>query len=142
MPTQFQLRVAPRAPLVFLVLPFVLLMAAACHDPRQTAVSSDAQSAGTPQDTAGRGEGVAGLVTAAGQPAEGLMVQAASLDEPSQPIPEIAVLTGEDGRYAWPLPPGRYRLSVSLDGFQPASGSVTVEAGRRATLNLALERRP
>jgi hypothetical protein len=116
-------------------LVLAILLTAACQDPRQTAVSSDSPSPAT----AGRGEGVEGLVTAAGRPVEGLLVTAASLDAPTKPIPELAVLTGADGRYFWPLSPGRYRLSVSPEGLRPASGTATVEAGRRATLNFTLD---
>jgi hypothetical protein len=143
MPTEFHRSKTPGwqagsrpATLALFALMFALLLTMACGDPRQVSVSSDSPG------HAGTGEGVAGLVTAAGKPVEGLLVTAASLDVPTKPIPELAVLTGADGRYFWPLSPGRYRLSVSPEGFRPASGTAMVEAGRRAVVNLALERGP
>jgi hypothetical protein len=119
---------------------FLLILAAAgCRDPQQTVVSSSDQARG---DSAGAGkEGVEGrVISEDGKPMAELLVQAASLDQPSKPIPELGVLTGEDGRYFWPLSPGRYRISVAAEGYQPASGDATVEPGRRATLNLTLRR--
>jgi hypothetical protein len=44
-----------------------------------------------------------------------------------------------NGRYLWPLSPGRYRISASLEGHPPASGTATVETGRRTTLDLTLQ---
>lgn len=73
---------------------------------------------------------------------EELLVRAESLDQPSRPIPELGVLTGKDGRYFWPLSPGRYRISVSAEGYQSASGTATFKAGERATLNLTMQRSP
>jgi antitoxin (DNA-binding transcriptional repressor) of toxin-antitoxin stability system len=124
-------------------LVFALLLAAlgaACHDPRQAAVSGGGSSSEAPRGSTARGEGVEGLVTAGGKPVADLLVTAASLDQPTRAIPELAVLTGADGRYFWPLSPGRYRLSVSPEGFQSASGTATVEAGRRAVVNFELAR--
>jgi hypothetical protein len=124
--------------LAILLLLAVLSSGAGCRDPSQTVTSGNTGEAGK-----GSREGVEGRVTAPdGKPVPGAFVQAESLDEPAPPIPEIAVLTGEDGRYLWPLSPGRYRITVSADGYQPTAGTATVEAGRLATLNLALPRSP
>ena len=108
----------------------------ACRNPDQPVAS-----AAEPGRDAGAGpqEGIEGRVTSAdGQPLAGVFVQAESLDEPAVRIPELAIFTGEDGRYLWPLSPGRYRISASLEGREPATGTAAVEAGRRTTLDLTL----
>jgi hypothetical protein len=68
------------------------------------------------------------------------MVQAESLDAPKQAIPELAVMTGKDGGYWWPLRPGRYRLSVAADGYSRLSQEVIVRPGELAQLNFTLKR--
>jgi len=82
---------------------------------------------------------VAGRVTdAAGRPVSGLLVSVVSHGDPMVAVPEIGVLTGSDGRYAWPsLPPGPWEVRVSRDG-RTASVQVTLEAGRTTTADLVL----
>jgi hypothetical protein len=80
------------------------------------------------------------VTTSGGGPVAGAFVQAESLDRPSRLVPEVAILTREDGRYLWPLSPGTYRISVSAEGYRPAAGRATVRAGRLARLDLALVR--
>jgi hypothetical protein len=88
-------------------------------------------------------EGVKGRVTAPdGSPIVNALVQPKSLDDPSTPIPEIAILTDEDGRYKWRLFPGEYEISVSAEGYQPAIKRATVKAGQAAMLDFKLERIP
>jgi hypothetical protein len=85
-------------------------------------------------------EGVEGRVTRPdGEPIVGAFVQARSLDDPAPPIPEIAIVTDEDGRYAWPLEPGRYQISVSSDGYRSARKSVSFRAGEVKTLDFVLQ---
>jgi hypothetical protein len=68
---------------------------------------------------------ITGVVTdAAGKPLAGVMVQAISLDKPPQPVPDIAVLTDDMGRYTWSLQPGKYELVAG-----GAKATVTVPAG-------------
>lgn len=75
-------------------------------------------------------QGTAGLVaTASGAPVAGAMIMARSIDSPSRPVPEIAVLSGGDGRFAWPLPPGRYELSALVEGRAGPAVAVTVPPG-------------
>ena len=122
----------------WLAILLLIILVAACHNPNQTVTSGSADEGG-PRAR----DGLAGRVTAPdGSPVSGAFVQAESLDEPAPPIPEIAVLTGKDGRYLWPLSPGRYRITVSADGYRPATGTATVLAGRPAALNLSLQRSP
>jgi hypothetical protein len=118
----------------FLVL---LISAMACRNPDQPVASAAENGRGA---GAGPQEGIEGTVTSAdGKPLAGVFIQAESLDEPAARIPELAISTGEDGRYLWPLSPGRYRISASLEGRSPATGTATVEAGRRTTLDLTLQ---
>ena len=88
-------------------------------------------------------EGVKGRVTASdGRPIADALVEPKSLDEPGRAIPEMAVMTDENGRYEWRLFPGDYLISVSAEGYQAASKKVTVEAQQAATLDFKLERAP
>lgn len=87
------------------------------------------------------GQGVEGRVTdTQGRPIAGALVVPKSLDEPSPPIPEIAVVSDEEGRYAWRLPPGRYQISVSAEGYRGAVKEAVVRAAQVTRLDFALER--
>jgi hypothetical protein len=82
---------------------------------------------------------VSGLATTTdGAPVAGALVQPRSLDEPSPPIPEIAILTNADGRFVWPLFAGNYELTVIAEGCQPVSQRVVVEAGKAVTVAFTL----
>lgn len=88
-------------------------------------------------------EGVAGRVMAFdGQPVAGALVEARSLDDPALPIPEIAILSGNDGRYMWPLFPGTYEISILAEGYRCAPRRVVVKAGEAVTVDFKLERAP
>lgn len=130
---------AALARLAFLVFCAILVSAMACRNPDQAVVSTpgDARGeSGRPQSQAG----IEGRVTAAdGTPVAGVFVQAESLDEPAQRIPEMAITTNDDGHYLWPLSPGRYRITVSAEGHEPASQTATVESGRLTELSFTLK---
>lgn len=84
--------------------------------------------------------GLTGQVTASdGHPIEGAFIQPASLNEPSHPIPEIAIFSDEDGRYTWTLLPGHYEITVFAAGYPPAHQRTTVKVGERTTLNFTLK---
>jgi hypothetical protein len=88
-------------------------------------------------------QGAAGRITSLeGNPIEGAFVQARSLGTSGPPIPDIGIFSNNQGQYMWPLLPGTYVLSVTAEGYRPASGRVTVKAGQVATLDFALERAP
>ena len=88
--------------------------------------------------SAGIAEGVAGrLVAPSGGPVAGARITARSLDRPAGPVPEIAILSDADGRFVWPLRPGRYRLAALVGGREVAAATATVEPGRIATLELS-----
>ena len=84
---------------------------------------------------------IQGRVTdSAGEPIAGAFFSAVAL-EGGGPIPEIGVLTDDDGRYSFPsLSPGVYELTASAEGYADAKGEATVRAGTAATLDLVLER--
>jgi len=87
-------------------------------------------------------EGVAGQITdtVVGRGIARAVVQPKSLDDPSPPIPEIAILSNGEGRYTWRLVPGNYEISVSVAGYKGATKRVTVKARQQATLDFVLER--
>ena len=102
------------------------------------AVSSDVPASASATTQA---RGVDGKVTdEAGRPVTAALVTPTSLDTPSKAIPEVAVFTDDEGAYSWVLPAGRYRITVTADGYHEASGETDVPAGGRATLDLQLRK--
>ena len=92
------------------------------------------------QGGAGKQEGVTGRVSDSnGNPVRNALVHPKSLDENSPPIPEIAVVTDEDGRYTWRLFPGRYDISVSAQGYGELTEQVTVKPKQQVILDFTLE---
>lgn len=84
-------------------------------------------------------QGVTGLVTSRdGHPIANAWIQAKSLDEPSNPIPELVITTNEAGEYQWSLLPGRYEISVLIDSRQQATNLVTVQPGQTAISNFTI----
>lgn len=88
--------------------------------------------------TASRGMLEGRVTEEGGAPVVGALLVPTSLDEPSPAIPELAVLTDHDGRYSWRLPPGRYELRVTADGFVPAARTASVGAGETTELDFTL----
>lgn len=85
-------------------------------------------------------QGIVGVITSVkGLPIEGAMIEVRSLDKFGPPIPEIAILSDQNGRYEWPLQPGRYKVSAFAQGYRTATQQVDVEAARLATADFALE---
>jgi len=85
-------------------------------------------------------EGVVGRVTTSDDRSiKGAFIQPKSLDYPSQPIPEIAILSDGDGRYAWTLFPGNYEISVSVEGCQSVVKHVAVETGKVVKVDFTLQ---
>ena len=94
-------------------------------------------------DTGGAIHGVHGSVEGPdGKPIAGAFMQPKSLDDPANAIPEIAVLSGEDGRYEWSLTPGEYSITASKDGYKSRTQRTRVAVGGLAKLDFTLEREP
>jgi hypothetical protein len=123
-----------------LLLLFLPLLAAGCAgadrpDPDRPISSSDSPAAG-----AGTAAGVAGRVADVnGKPLAGVAVHPRSLAQPSLPIPETAVQSDDDGRYAWTLKPGDYELTFTAEGYSPTTQRTTVSPGRMTALDVALQ---
>ena len=75
-----------------------------------------------------------------GKSVTGALVTPTSLDTPSKAIPEVAVFTNDEGRYSWVLPAGRYRITVTADGYLEASMETDVPEDGTATLDLQLRK--
>jgi hypothetical protein len=87
------------------------------------------------------GQGVSGQVMDdSGRPIARALVQPRSLDANSPAIPEIAVFSDANGQYAWRLSPGRYELTVTMDGFQPITMSAVVTSSQVTKLDFTLQR--
>jgi hypothetical protein len=127
-------RLHRRAGLLLLVV--APLLAAGCSNPdRPVTNGRDAAVAGQ-----GISQGVEGRVTASGQkPLAGVSVQPRSLDEPATAIPELAVVSMDDGQYEWSLRPGEYEIAFALEGYQPATRRVTVRPRQVTRLDVELE---
>jgi iron complex outermembrane receptor protein len=71
---------------------------------------------------------IAGRVTTAtGEPMSGVAVM---IGGSSPPHPDIAALTGDDGRFRFDdLVPGPYQLVINTGGADPRTESVEVSAG-------------
>ena len=94
-------------------------------------------SSGPENGAAQLAEGVVGrLVASSGRPLAGARIVAQSLDDPSGPIPEIAILSDAGGRFVWPLRAGRYRLAAVVDGQEIAAADLVVRPAQVTTLDL------
>lgn len=85
--------------------------------------------------------GVRGTVTdTGGNPIAGVMVHPTSLHDPQLLIPEMAILSDDDGTYAWDLAPGPYKLTASHAGFQSVTLRIDVAEAEVSVQDFALER--
>lgn len=56
------------------------------------------------------------------------------------PLPEIAALTDEDGKFSLTAPaPGEYVIEGAADDFSPRSSKVTVKGNQPVTVELPLK---
>lgn len=86
-------------------------------------------------------EGVTGhVLDSSGRPIAGALVRPKALGKPAPPIPEIAIISDETGRYVWRLAPALYEIAVSADGYRSVTKQARVRPGRQVTLDFALER--
>lgn len=92
-------------------------------------VSSDTARPSAPRAA----DGVSGTVRdGRGRPVAGVLVEA-SAEPGSPPVPDLAIVTDQAGRFDWPLRPGTYRLSAGPSG---TAVRVTVRAGSAAHVDL------
>lgn len=102
----------------------------------------DAPVSGAPGDQGapGAGSGMRGTVTdSAGAPVAGVLVMPQSTDTPPQAVPEVAVMTDEQGRYQWSLVPGGYTVRFSAEGYTPATEAVVIQQAI-TTLDVTLQK--
>jgi len=65
-----------------------------------------------------------------------------AVTEGTAPTPEILKLSGEDGKYTWPLPAGTFTLTARKDGYKELSQEVVVKEGETTRLDFKLEKLP
>jgi hypothetical protein len=65
-----------------------------------------------------------------------------AVTEGTAPTPEILMLSGEDGKYTWPLPAGTFTLTARKDGYKELSQEVVVKEGETTRLDFKLEKLP
>lgn len=83
------------------------LAVAGCAGGASPPDSQASASAGGNRAAAAAAQGASGrVVDGAGRPVAGALIEARSLERPPRPLVEIAVLSGADGRFRWPLPAG------------------------------------
>lgn len=88
-----------------------------------------------------QGNVVQGQVTSTdGKSIAEVIVLPQSADTPPQAVPEVAVVTDEQGRYQWSLPTGAYTLTFTKDGYAPLIQPVVVAPDRPATLDVVLQK--
>jgi hypothetical protein len=84
--------------------------------------------------------GIAGRVLMpSGQPVADASVLVRSLDRPAPIVPDMAVMTGPDGRFVWNVPAGNWEVSVFTLGGNQATKTITVGLSGQAVLNFIIE---
>jgi len=78
------------------------------------------------------------VLTPSGKPVAYAAVLVQSLDNPAPAVPGLAVTTGADGRYFWPLPPGHWEITVAAPGGAQQRKTVTVGKSKSAILDFTL----
>jgi hypothetical protein len=74
----------------------------------------------------------------AGRPLGGVFVQAKGVGPGAPTVPELAVFTDPSGFWRWDLPPGRYRLTFTLEGYPTTMHQIQVLAARTVRLDVVL----
>ena len=73
-----------------------------------------------------------------GQPIPEVSIEAQSLDTPTRPIPEVMIVTDEQGHYRWRLFSGHYMISAIAEGYRKERQSIEVRKGKASTLDFIL----
>lgn len=107
------------------------------HSPLLDAPISNRDDGGG--ERAAIGQGVQGRITSSsGHAVSGALIRAKSTDSKARSIPDIAILSDKDGKYAWPLQPGKYDLSVAVEGREPLTKTVEVLSDQITELDFVL----
>lgn len=103
---------------------------------------SDQQPAQQPAQPPAQSPGlVRGVVTNAdGRRVSQVQVVPISLDQVTQGVPEISVISDDEGQYQWALAPGRYELRFLRDGYSPVTATVQLAAGQTVVHDIVLKR--
>jgi hypothetical protein len=117
----------------------VLILVAGC-----SGGSGDDQPVSSDQDSSppmsGSSAQVVGRVT--DQDGNPLAEVGIAVKEGSSAVPEILVLSGEDGKYVWDLPVGTYKMAANKEGFIEQVKEVVVKEDQQAELDFQLEKAP
>ncbi len=107
----------------------------ALADGNETPVSSEYTGVVKAADSTG----VHGHVqTPSGNPVVDASILVKSLDQPAPAVPEMAMITDSNGNFNWPLPRGKWQVTViSLSGKR-VSKNVTVGRSGPAKVNFIL----
>lgn len=95
--------------------------------------SGDAPASGRPD------QGVFGHVTDGRRPVIGAMIQPAPGPGNDAPERESFATSAEDGAYGLGLTPGVWEITISADGYQPATQQVTVPDSGVVRVDVRLE---
>lgn len=114
-----------------------LLLSAACSAQEDRPVSSEEPTTSTAPISQ---TGIYGIVTNTnGQPLSEVGV---AVTHGTAPYREILMLSGDDGKYQWPLSAGRFTLKATKDGYKAQSREVEVKENEAVRLDFVLERQP
>jgi Carboxypeptidase regulatory-like domain len=91
-------------------------------------------------DTPSGGVAQGRIIDSAGNPIAGVLVMPESTANPPQAIPEIAVLTDEQGRYQWTLSPGPYKFTFTREGYAPITQTIVIKPDQPAKLDVTLQK--
>lgn len=114
-----------------------LLLSAACSAQDDRPVSSDQPSASVAPVSRTQVYGI--ISDANGRP---LAEAGIAVIRGTAPFREILMLSGDDGKYTWPLPAGKFTLKATKDGYKPHSRDVEVKDNEAARLDFTLEKLP
>ena len=123
----------------YVCVALLMASAVACAGPTRP---NDARSSDdAPQPARALAEGVTGEIKDEnGGALDGATIIPKSLGANGSAVPEIAILSGPNGRYQWPLKAGSYDVTVRADGYQDVTQPVTVSPGAVTTLDFVLRR--
>lgn len=107
-----------------------------------TAISSDDPVSSSDSDKGGPARGAAGIHGRVTRTDGGPIIEASvlvrSLGTAGRPIPEVAMVTDAEGRFARTLPPGRYEVTVVAPDGRRQSREVSVGRTAQTQIDFSL----